>query len=359
MGALPPRPGDTDEGRVILDSRGVNPSIALNGRQRSGKTNILYAVAAPAIRRGDERFVIIDPKGTLASLAQLAGLPGVAYVSGQSGVGVMADAIHALRMELDEVRAGNRLPGQLVTLIIDELNSFHADIRIWWQNQQPGRAQAVQHQNPVYQDINHILSRGAAFGYRMIVAGQNLSAEVLFGRRDEFSTILFTSFTDSQWQNIAGCGQRVPAKSQHQGRVYLTCAGEYQVFQAVAAVPGGREANDRAWREYAAHGYVPDDEPTVRWSASPAGPQPVPGHPALPARPSALAIGSGPSLLIGLAAAARHLGLSLDVFKQRRQRSPGHRIPGEVDAPPGSRDKLAFPPTALRIWDRNWRDKGK
>jgi len=339
-----------DDAAIVWDSRSGNPMAMVLGRMRRGKSNLIDDVTAQAVQphRG-EQVTRIDPKG---QSGHFAGVPGVRVAGDPRNPGAMAGAIHDFRLAMDDAM-DHPGPIRYHLLIIDEAPAFRDLIRDWHRDQHAGRKAPLDRDNPVAQDIRRVLRMGAAFGYRMLIAGQDLDEDTLFGYRSAFGTILLCSFTDQQWNNVVG-GSRVPARPQRVGRFYCVQDGVPALYQQVIADPRGGMHNDLAWRTFALAGRVPEAEyvpPAPRFR--------IHHQTALPPAPDQLAL---PRVLVGIPAAAAYLGVSANAFELARKRHGP--VPGEFSgAVDGHRNRLGrkderakpcWPRQSLDAWWRSW-----
>jgi hypothetical protein len=127
--------------------------------------------------------------------------------------------------------------------------------------------------------------------------------------------------------------------------MYLVRNGIPSLIQVPVANERDSSVNDEIWTRYA----LGDSEP----ASAPAGAyRPRLPRAALPPAPDAEqpALTSEPAVLIGLAEAARYLGMSYNALKIARKRMPGGKIPGEFVTRWKGRDKPAFHRDSLSLW---------
>jgi hypothetical protein len=303
---------------IVWDSDEADPMAAVNGSTRRGKTNLLLGVAAQALRRG-ERVTYVDPKRV--SAACLAGVPGFTLANDPGDVPAMWQPIAAVRQRMDNAARRWALdpsqpPATREVLILDEANQLHALFRDHWETiKAPGQRLS---DLPAWADCRAILHQGAQFGFRLIVAGQDIKDAVLFGARASFGTIVLCTWTPAQWQRLTSL-RPVPDMPTRRGR-FTAARGmdDALPFQALIAHPRGGYANETAWREWALDGRQPTTEPArPPWRGFTAH------RPALPWRTTPAAV---PAVIIGNPEAARYLGMRTDAFERARRRQP---IPGE------------------------------
>lgn len=303
------RPGEQD------------PMLALAGSTRCGKTNSLLSIVAQGARRG-EYFTLIDPNGQ--SFSCLIGVHRVTVANDVTRMESMGEAIHVFRQDMDddiETRPhGSYGPvdGYPRTLVIDEANLLFSALG-------GKRGSQTAQNNPIAQDVSRILYTGARFGYRVIIAGQDLKDAVLFNCRSQFGTLVVFRFKPNQWTYTVGTSP-APDEPTKKGRTYHVIGGRPRLIQTVVADVRGSAANEQAWREYALNGRLPEFTPeTPHWSArfDPRTPNARRiRRAALPPAPEQRAIADAPQVLIGVAAAAAFLGMTEVAFKQARSRHP-------------------------------------
>lgn len=325
--------GSANDATEIWDANTEDPALMCGGRMRRGKTNVNLAIISQGLRRG-ERFTAIDPKRV--SLACLAGVPGFTLANDPRDPDGMVKAIHEFREEMDDAidGLGDGIPH---TLVLEEINQLFALLRAWWDQRKPPGARITD--NPAWLDVKAVLFQGPQFGYRVIVDGQDLNAQALFGTRHSFGTILMTGFTPKQWGYAVGTSP-VPASPTRKGRFHLIRGNSHTTVQVVIADPSSGEANERAWRDFALSG----KDATV-----PPGPQDQPEV----QLPKELPSGRGPEplaispLLIGPKAAAEYLGITVDAFKMARRRFP---IAGEFQGRRNNQPVTCWTPETLQAW---------
>lgn len=319
-------------------------------RSRRGKTNTNLAIAAQALRRG-EKVTGIDPKRV--SLECLRGVPGFTLANNPGDIRGMWTAIHAFREEMDAAIAGEG-DGRPHTLILEEINAMFGQFREYWELiKQPGqRITDV----PAWRDVKAVLWQGAQFGYKVVVVGQDLTAQVMFGSRSSFGTILATGYTTRQWASIVGTTP-VPCSPRQKGRYQLIRGNEATLVQIVCADPR-KGYNEAVWREFALAGRVPEADTRTTWRTWRTW-RPVPRLALVPGR-DPLAVPALPPVLIGYEQAAMYLGITANAFEIRRKRFP---IAGEfTDVIQGRKDtrpKPCWHKDTLDMWvaENGWRSK--
>jgi len=291
-----------------------DPHWAINANTKRGKTTLILAVAAQELHKGAERVTGIDPK--MISLDPIAGVPGVDLRNDPHDVQDMWDGIAAF-IELIDARmaafkADRTVQFRRALLILEEVNMFAAMSGQHWQRIKDKSDPALP---PVWNDIAKAVWTGAQFRVNVIADGQRLDGPTLKNLRDSFGVRLLAGFTPQQYNFLVGLAP-VLRSQKPRGRFLVFEGGELTWVQLV-------KWTDQEIRDYALAG---------RHHASDLGP---------------IAIGgtwdTAPAI-VGLAAAAGHLGMEIDAFRKGRQRRP---IEGETTTPDG---RPAWTAAALTGW---------
>jgi hypothetical protein len=319
-----------------------DPEGAVGSRTRGGKTNLLSAVVAQGLARG-EQFAAVDPKRR--SLIHFQGVPGFSLANDPRKPEQMVALILAFHQDM--MRAlddGNE--DEHKTLILEEMNALWALLSDWWQmTKQPG--QRVM-DNPAWRAVKDILHMGAQYNRRVMVSGQDLKDQVLFGSRSQFGTVLMNRYSAKQWAYTMQ-STPVPPTPAKRGRFWLKQGGEPVLIQVVCADPrkGHGHQNEDAWRQYALAGRAPLAGTPRTW------PHPWewrPDRAYLEIEPAPVQR-SLPPVLVGYAQAAQYLGMTPAAFRKARQRYP---IPGEftetVIGRKDTRPKPCWHKDTLDLW---------
>jgi hypothetical protein len=182
----------------IWDASEEDPNAMVGGKTRRGKTNLNLGVAAQALRRG-EQVTAIDHKRV--SLRCLTGVPGFTLANDPSDVDAMWAAIHQFRAAMDTTIAGHG-DGTPHTLILEEIPQLYRLFHDHWSLTRP-RGGLVTNMPPA-RDIAAILNQGAQFGFRVLLGGQDLKDQLLFGYRHAFGLALMAGYTPAQWAYTIG-----------------------------------------------------------------------------------------------------------------------------------------------------------
>ena len=324
----------------IWDGSEEDPHVMMGGKPRRGKTNINLAIAGQALRRG-ELVDGIDHKRI--SLLCLSGVPGFRLACDPGNVAQMWALIHAFRACMDASKAGEGCGGPH-TLILEEINQLFALFRTTWE-QMGGHRRVTD--VPAWQDVIAVLHEGPQFHHRVLLGGQDLKDNVLFGSRHSYGTALMAGYSPRQWGYTIG-SLPVPPAPTRRGRFYLARGHDEPVLmQAVIADPRGGRANEAAWRAFALDGgQGPGGEEGEPWRAT------VFRDPPRPVTRAAIGTVVRPELervLVGPKAAAAFLSMSQAAFAAARRRTP---IPGEFAHEVRGQQWRAWHAGSLREWKR-------
>ena len=186
---------------------------------------------------------------------------------------------------------------------------------------------------------------GPQFGFRVVIVGQQVTQQVLFGTRDSFGAI-FMGDTKA-WQMLK-LPLPVPPTPKRVGRFYMVQAGEVEVIQLICADPRGGAANERAWREFALGGRQEEapwertPPPWRAWFTRTEKPRKV--REEISGPPGQREI---PRVLLGHRAAADYAGMSYGTFMRRRGEHP---VPGEFEDTVGGRKTACYTTGTLDLW---------
>ncbi len=267
----------------------------LSGR---GKSSLLQVMAAQVIRPGGT-VTAIDPK--MVSFEDMVGAPRFRLANDPADVEGMWQAIAEVRGELERrrtERAADRTADWPVrVLMIDELNQFSAMSKMAWMGLRNRDDSLVA---PVWGDVATIAQMGRAFRCHLVLVGQSLTDRATGGNdiRHFLGFRALAGWTPAQWKMLSFSGGKSPEQYEDRGRwLYLTPAGRTWVQNAYAE-PGE----------------------LLSWL----GAECPMSH--VPANTQVSAVHGTP--IVGLDAAAAHLGVPVETFRKRRQRAGG-ALPGE------------------------------
>jgi hypothetical protein len=297
------------------DRSSEDPHMAVHGGSRRGKTSLLLAIAAQDLESGG-RVTAIDPKWV--SLTALAGVPGVTLLNDPRDIHAMWGGVAAFHQTIqDRFEALSHDPTlefDNELLLIDEISMFASITQRTWRAEKDRHEPALA---PVWDDLAGSVWLGAQVHAHVVVAGQRLDYQILGGMLGSFGVRMLAGYGPQDYARLVGVPPFLRSQKPR-GRFLLYEGGELTWLQLVYADPGD-------WRDYAL------GRPGARSDL-----------------PASSGTGTGDSgELVGLAAAAAHLGMNEAAFKKARQRRP---VPGEGQAPDG---RPAWTPEALTDWRAN------
>jgi hypothetical protein len=282
------------------DRRNEDPSMAIHGGSRRGKTSLLLCIAAQELDSGG-RVTAIDPKWV--SLQALAGIPGVTLLNDIRDVHAMWAAItafHAMIQERFEALSHDpTLEWDNELLMIDEISMFSSVTQRTWRAEKAKSDPALA---PVWDELAACLWLGAQVNARVVVAGQRLDYQILGGLLGSLGVRLLAGYGPADYARLVGVPPFIRSQKPR-GRFLAYMGGDLTWLQLVFAEPG-------EWRDYALS--------RVR-GGSDLGAMGGQGD-------------RDRGELVGLTAAAAHLGMSVEAFKKARQR---RSVEGERQAPDG------------------------
>lgn len=290
-----------------------------------GKSSFLRYLIAQLAYHGVADFPVIDSK--MVSLAGMDEIPGLRVYR---SVAEQWAALAELRADMDrrysELLANPAAEFPLCVVLLEEQNDFAIESRAYWREIKASRDPATP---PVYADITRLMIKGRQVGYRVIGVYQRLSAAACGGidagtMRDAYGMKALSRFGPQAWDALTGLRPR-PAASVVPGRWTVVLGGEvHQVQVPYAEAPELVEFV----RSSPLFGMAPE--------------RPAPGPVPSPASDPDAAVPGG--LVVGLAAAAAMLGMTVEGFRKARQRRP---VPGELTADDG---RPAWPAAELAAW---------
>lgn len=285
--------GSIHYGDLALD----DPHWAINAGSRRGKTSLLLLIAAQLLNKGAELVMFIDPK--LVGLTAFDGIPGVDIRD--NGIEDMWDGIAAFRAFVEgriaAFKADRSLKFRRATLFIDEVNQFSAMSAQYWRRIKEKSDPAMP---PVWDDLAMLVWMGAQFCVNVVIDGQRLDGPTLKDLRDSFGVRLLAGYTPQQYKFLVDISP-MQRSQKPRGRFLLFSGGELTWLQLVH----GSEAE---LYDYAMAGR--EGVPVPVLEAPDLGAMPAPGT------------GDTGPVIVGLAAAAEHLGMELEAFRKARQRRP-------------------------------------
>lgn len=298
-----------DGSLVCWDRSAEDPHAAVHGGSRRGKTSLLLLLAAQELRHGG-RVVAIDPKRV--GLLPLAGMgPAVELHNDPRNVEGQWQAIARFRQlvedRYDQLEADPTAEFPHALLIIDEVSQFSAQSAAAWRQVKERSDPALP---PVWSDVAAVLWMGAQAHCHVVLAGQRLDYNLLGGLLGSFGIRMLAGFQPVDYARLVGVPP-VQRSQKARGRFLVYAGGELTWTQLAYG-----DADEL-------RGWVLEG----RQAASQAASHPVPD---VGRGPEDATGDSGGRVLVGLAAGAEYLGLSVDAFRKRLER--GGRVPGEFRA---------------------------
>lgn len=305
------------------DTSSEDPMIAIHGGSRRGKTTLLLLTAGQVIRQWERqplpadapdcisgRVTAVDPKRV--SLLALAGVPGVELCNDPRDIDGMWAAVRRFR-ELVEARyevlaADPTAEFRRALLLLDEVSQLSG---MWAQHWRRIKERSDPALPPVWDDVATCVWMGAQCGAHVIVAGQRLDYQILGGMLGSFGVRMLAGYGPQDYARLVGVPPFLRSQKPR-GRFLVYVGGDLDWVQLVFAKPD----EIRSWLLEPREG-APDLAADLR---------PATGD------------------IIGLAAGAAYLELSVDAFRKRRERSGS--VPGEFRAG----NQPAWKPADLDRW---------
>jgi hypothetical protein len=270
------------------DRSAEDPHVLLSAGSRRGKTTLLLLLAAQDIRRGADHVTAIDPKRlSLLALANVA--PGVRLVNDPRDVpgmwAAVADFAALVGERYDELAKDPTREHPRALLILDEVSQLSAMFaRHWRKIKAPGDPT----QPPVWDDVATVLWMGAQANCHVIIAGQRIDFKLLGGLLGSLGLRLLAGYSVQDFKRLVGLTPVVPSQRPRGRFLYFDGSDDLAWLQLVKASPD-------EIRDWILAGRATSDL----------------GQNLRPA--------TGDTL-IGLAAGAAHLGLSVSAFRKRLER---------------------------------------
>lgn len=274
-----------------------------------GKSTFLMAAVAQLFHQDPAATALgIDPK--ITSFSPLVGVPGFRVASNPNNPGEMWNEILAYEAMMQErlILLGRdpTMTFPISLLLLDEINQFSAMISAYWREIKESGDPSVP---PVWMKIAAVLWMGRVANCHVIAVGQRLDDKATggIGLRDSLGFRGLAGFRAAQWDMLIGTRPR-PRSQKPKGR-WIYDDGQDQTW--VQNVYG----SDMELRDYAMFGRKNADVPGLDGAAALAS----------------IDTGTGTGTwVVGLEAGAVAVGLELEAFRKRRQRTPGGKIPGEI-----------------------------
>jgi hypothetical protein len=343
---------------VWLDFGSQLAHLGLSCGPGSGKSTFLRFAIAQFSHWGVASFPTLDGKGI--SLAGMEAIPGLTVLR---EAGEQWAAMAELRAEMERryaaLLADPSATFPLCVILGDEMNDLSIEWRQHWgalRAADPAlrRAPATP---PVYDDWTRVLVKGRESGFRFVGSWQRLTAASCGGLnagvlRDALGTKALSRFSPQAFDSLVGTRPR-PMSSQIPGR-WIVSTGEgvrsvqvpyAEAAELVAFALSGTPGTPAPWAG-------PPSVPAVPVSPPSVGPYPrlvaVSGDGTAAVLPGPVRLSPAsapPGVVVGLAAAADALGMTLEAFRKARQRRP---IAGEMS--PDAQGRPRWPLAALTAW---------
>jgi hypothetical protein len=311
-----------DGGLHYWDRSTEDPHMAVHGGSRRGKTSLLLSIAAQELARGG-RVTAIDPKWV--GLAPLAGLPGMTLLRDPRDVPAMwagIEAFHAMIQERFEALSHDpTIEFGYELLIVDEVSMFASITQRTWR---AGKTASDPALAPVWDQLAGCVWLGAQVRAHVVVAGQRLDYAILGGMLGSFGVRMLAGYGPQDYARLVGVPPFLRSQKPR-GRFLVYAGGDLTWLQLVKS--DDPDGDYTGLRDFALRGALAAAE----------------GPPDLGAPAGTETSGSGE--LVGLGAAAAHLGMGAEAFRKARQRHP---VPGERTGPDGRTP--AWPAAALTAW---------
>lgn len=253
---------------------------------RRGKSTFLSITAAQILHQDPGASVTgIDVKRE--SFKALFGVPRLILSNDPRNITDMWDKVHEFRQEMDrrcDARADDpSLEFPFALLMLDELSQFSAQSQQLWRGMKEPKDPA---HPPVWDDIAAIMWQGAAFRCHVLMAGQRIDHQITggIGLITSLGFRGLAGFRKQNWERLIGT-HPIPRSRPERGR-WIYSDGDSETWVQ------NLWATDAEIKTYAME--VPGAGPTAEDA----------------------------TWLVGLAAGAGHLGLSVDAFRKRRERDP-------------------------------------
>lgn len=333
----------TRGGHIVHDLTAEAPHLAFGvGETGAGKSVWLYSIASQQRAKGD-RVIILDFKRI--SLMALKGVPGIDYYTtarhATEVILALADEVEH-RFECEE--AGIPYDNRPIRLVIDEQNIGFQELQDYWDSIKPKDHKG---KPPFRRALSIILLQGRVVNITVFSTFQRMEAAVAGGGalRAQYGGVAMNRFRPADWLLIIGT-RPVPRSSRHPGRGVWCLGSDWQYCQYVYMTP--EEARELAlsgpaeWAEIdlpsvsvrPARVSLPggqsmtvpgQDTPiTVRSGqadiAAERDGNEVRGLHVVPDPAADVAADDAPEPIIGLAAGADFLNMSLSAFTRARTR---------------------------------------
>ena len=293
---------------------GDDPHWGFSVGSGRGKSTQLCSIGAQILHQDPDAGMLgVDPKMT--SFEALSGVPGVELANDPRDIPGMWAAIGRYKTRMEERIAAKKadptLEFPVYLLFLDEINQFAAMSLAHWKNEMDEKGTP-----PVWLDIAAVFWMGRFVHCHAVAVGQRLDDKATggIGLRDSLGLRGLAGFRPNQWKMLVGTTP-IPKSQKPRGRWIYSDGQDETWVQNVLMTPAEARAWAMAGRTH--HQAGTSAPASVRPAlTSIAGGNPD-GHPAL----------AGTVWVVGLQAAADHLGMTPAAFEKARQRRP---VDGEI-----------------------------
>jgi hypothetical protein len=293
---------------------GDDPHWGFSVGSGRGKSTQLCSIGAQILHQDPAAAMLgVDPKMT--SFEALSGVPGVELANDPRDIPGMWAAIGRYKTRMEERIAAKKadptLEFPVYLLFLDEINQFAAMSLAHWKNEMDEKGTP-----PVWLDIAAVFWMGRFVHCHAVAVGQRLDDKATggIGLRDSLGLRGLAGFRPNQWKMLVGTTP-IPKSQKPRGRWIYSDGQDETWVQNVLMTPAEARAWAMAGRTH--HPAGTSGPVSVRPALTSIAGGNTDGHPA-PA---------GTVWVVGLQAAADHLGMTLAAFEKARQRRP---VDGEM-----------------------------
>ncbi|MFD0353648.1 FtsK/SpoIIIE domain-containing protein [Streptomyces sp. NPDC127110] len=233
--------------KIVLDFEDETPHVGLSVGTGGGKSSTLRNIIVQQIRKGAEKFIVIDPK--LISLDCLDGIPEVEiYTEIQEQWAAIAEFALEMERRYQIKKADKSATFPRWFLVMEEQNDFAEESYQTWMDVKEKKDPA---RPPVFSQLAKSLFKGRQANMNIISVYQRLTARAAGGTelRDQYGAKILARFSPQAWNSLVATTPR-PKSSRHNGRAIVVIGGSERVCQLVFV------DEDEA-REYALNGRSP------------------------------------------------------------------------------------------------------
>lgn len=253
--------GVDDQGHLVCwDWGSESPHGLLNAGSRHGKTETEEGMVCQVLRKGG-KSTYVDVKRT--SVQGLKGLPGLRLLDNPRDMAAMWLAIAEWGADLDD-RIDARTIDPTVEfcrdlLVLEEVNQFSEMCDEFWESwpeedeQWRGtvlwKPKHAKRTPPIWRVVKHGVWEGAFVKKNVLIAGQNIEAQVVKGVRNSIGMRLLGGYQPQNWKALVGTTPIPPAPPQ-KGR-WCLINGSTQTWVQALIADLDPIASAAIWRDYA------------------------------------------------------------------------------------------------------------